>query len=152
MSHFSVLVVTENPEQVEAALQPYHEYECTGTEDQYVRFVEEDTSDLQKEHREHLEKYPDSTKEDFGQFVQEWHGYEMKGGKWGRHTNPDAKWDWWKVGGRWSGFLKPKSDSVGVKGETGLMGSEFDPKGVDQCIKSGIDFDFRMKESAEKQP
>lgn len=26
----------------------------------------------------------------------------------GRITNPNAKWDWWTIGGRWSGLLKLK--------------------------------------------
>ncbi len=34
MSHFSVLVIGEN---IEEQLQPYHEFECTGTDDQYVQ-------------------------------------------------------------------------------------------------------------------
>ena len=41
MSHFTVLVVTDRPEQLEPALQPFHEYECTGIEDQYVEFIDE---------------------------------------------------------------------------------------------------------------
>jgi hypothetical protein len=36
MSHFSVLVIGENPER---QLAPYHEFECTGTNDQYVEDV-----------------------------------------------------------------------------------------------------------------
>lgn len=34
MSHFSVLVIAED---IEAALQPFHEFECTGTNDKYVQ-------------------------------------------------------------------------------------------------------------------
>jgi len=37
MSHFTVLVVGEN---VEELLQPYHEYECTDVDDEYVEIVE----------------------------------------------------------------------------------------------------------------
>ena len=33
MSHFSVMVIGGN---VEEQLQPYHEFECTGINDQYV--------------------------------------------------------------------------------------------------------------------
>lgn len=33
MSHFTVLVIGENPEDL---LQPFHEFECTGIDDQYV--------------------------------------------------------------------------------------------------------------------
>jgi hypothetical protein len=36
MSHFTVLVVTDSPDDVEAALQPFHEYECTGIFDDVV--------------------------------------------------------------------------------------------------------------------
>jgi len=39
MSHFTVLVVcdhTEDQSKLAAMLQPYHEYECTGVEDEYV--------------------------------------------------------------------------------------------------------------------
>lgn len=40
MSHFAVMVVTktQTEEELKAALQPFHEYECTGTMDQYVIF------------------------------------------------------------------------------------------------------------------
>lgn len=43
MSHFSVLVVTPtgSQEELAAALQPFHEYECTGVRDQYVVEVDE---------------------------------------------------------------------------------------------------------------
>lgn len=38
MSHFSVLVIgPRNEEELAAALQPFHEFECTGAEDQYVQ-------------------------------------------------------------------------------------------------------------------
>jgi hypothetical protein len=43
MSHFPVLVVTKtgSQEELENALQPFHEYECTGVNDEYVIFVDE---------------------------------------------------------------------------------------------------------------
>src|SRR5690606_18805090 len=43
MSHFSLLVVTEKePTQdlLAARLQPFHEFECTGVDDQYVENVD----------------------------------------------------------------------------------------------------------------
>jgi hypothetical protein len=33
MSHFTVLVVGDNPEE---QLAPYHEFECTGYDDEYI--------------------------------------------------------------------------------------------------------------------
>lgn len=38
MSHFTVLVIAAD---TEAALQPFHEFECTGTNDQYVQDLDE---------------------------------------------------------------------------------------------------------------
>lgn len=56
MSHFSVLVAVKEAttEAVEAALQPYHEFECTGQDDQYVQDVEEIS--------EYKERYESETK------------------------------------------------------------------------------------------
>ena len=74
-----------------------------------------------------------------------------------RRTNPNAKWDWWTVGGRWSGFLAPKATAVDVeKGQPGLMGSQANPKGVDVAMKRDVDFegmreDARVKARAEWQ-
>jgi hypothetical protein len=31
-------------------------------------------------------------------------------GRYYQKTNPNKKWDWWQVGGRWSGMLKPEYD------------------------------------------
>lgn len=205
MSHFTVMVALP-PEEVEngvegalaEALQPFHEYECTGIRDQYVRFVDQ-TDELTQEYQTgHSTKcavnkqtgeivtYPATDKRfwraatsdesskfnnekskptsfladsvrldldgvhfkgselnrDKGEYenVQvfafdeaEWEirdvpytelhktlldyaksedggGYEEGGdyhciqdGKFGEFTNPDAKWDWWQIGGRWSG-------------------------------------------------
>ena len=37
MSHFTVLVIGDD---VEKQLQPYHEYECTGVKDEYVKWID----------------------------------------------------------------------------------------------------------------
>lgn len=59
-------------------------------------------------------------------------------------TNPNAKWDWYVVGGRWSGLLRSKTG--GIKGEPGLMGSEYDPNGVDVCKRANLDLDSMRAE------
>lgn len=41
MSHFALLVVTPTEADLDATLQPYHEFECTGTDDQYVQDIDE---------------------------------------------------------------------------------------------------------------
>ena len=53
----------------------------------------------------HNEKY-----KNFDDFVQDYGGYKKneKTGKYGYWENPNAKWDWYQEGGRWSGLLKLK--------------------------------------------
>lgn len=125
MSHFSVMVVGED---VEKALAPYHEYECTGVKDEHVVWVDE--HDQLVEDFEAQEEYKDLAK-----FAEYWRGKEsntdwqeakfagVKDGRYGRWTNPNAKWDWWAVGGRWSGSLIKKDGEV-----------------VDSCKKSELDY------------
>lgn len=157
MSHFTVMVVTDKPEDLEAALQPFHEYECTGIKDEYVIWVDE-TEEKLKEYKEDtipmvcrngevlFSKYSDQAKkfwrreepyaftskdkfelpegftlEDVPankvyptvkEYMIEWCGYEednFVGDTIGRLTNPNAKWDWYQIGGRWSNKLATKS-------------------------------------------
>lgn len=152
MSHFTVLVCTPNgtDAQIKDALQPFHEFECTDTDDKYVRKIDKTAERVESFNREiaswtekaandpdyvdRLAKYG----ENFAVWLQEWNEdpylpyNEMpQRGKNGKHrfgyytptvpteqwtkstsdtevvryTNPDKKWDWWEVGGRWSDML-----------------------------------------------
>lgn len=67
-------------------------------------------------------------------------GYEIDEttGKYGYWTNPNAKWDWYQVGGRWKGLLKA---SVGEHGEPSLVSPRKDIKGRYDIAKvKDIDF------------
>lgn len=170
MSHFAVLVVTDQQptdEVLGPILQPWHEYECTGTRDQYVVAVDI-TDEVRKEFEKPvpvvlmpdgqvLDRYDDSLyitikKDDppFGvrdqkefrlpdqaeeqempaeearkhglgyatmeECAQEYYGIsedeerpaDAIDGHIYQWTNPNKKWDWWVVGGRWSGVLAPR--------------------------------------------
>jgi hypothetical protein len=146
MSHFTVLVVGENPED---QLAPYHEYECTGVKDEYVKFIEpsESIEDLEKEYEECKRDY---SYRRFSDFMKEYHGYKQEDGKWGRWTNPNAKWDWYKLGGRWTGFFKLKKGADGITGSPGLMTLEAEPGYADTALKKDIDFDAMRQEAKEK--
>ena len=136
MSHYTILVIGDD---VESQLQPYHEYESTGTMDEYVKFVktEETVRDMRKIYKEHKEDY--ATFEDF---VREWYGYRKENGIWGRYTNPNSKWDWWVVGGRWSGHLKLKKGAEGELGSPGVFGTPAQPGYADVACKGDVDWEF----------
>lgn len=117
MSHFTVLVPAKDEEDLGRKLLPYHEYETTSIED-YVEFVPADMKYLDEMFKEYGEG------ESFDEFAQDWGGYERNDdGVLGRVTNPNAKWDWWSIGGRWNGLLTLKKErelahgaSMGVDG------------------------------------
>jgi len=69
-----------------------------------------------------------------------------------RRTNPNSKWDWWMVGGRFSGLLLPKEDGDGIvlKGDPGVMGSQIDEHGVDIAQLKNIDIDGMRKNAETK--
>ncbi|UGY15215.1 zinc finger-like domain-containing protein [Bradyrhizobium septentrionale] len=200
MSHFAVLVISPTEltkETIKPMLQPWHEFECTGFDDQYVVDVDK-TEEVLAEYREQTRsmiRSPDGiqvaahddrfyrnpteqeqqimgkvpgtgsrgdlswTSKDWGdgrgyrgkvhfvpdgyskvevpcsevmtiaEFIDWWHSgkivrSEAEIDRSGEHkygyaliaengdlirmidrTNPNRKWDWWAVGGRWSGML-----------------------------------------------
>jgi len=99
MSHFTIMVVGND---FEKQLQPYHEYESTGILDEFVSFVLADMEEVDQDYIQYGEEYTSKSN-----FIEEYYGYEFdeKTKKWGNFTNPNSKWDWFQVGGRWSGEL-----------------------------------------------
>lgn len=65
--------------------------------------------------------------------------------------NPNSKWDWYVLGGRWTGMLKLKSGTHGATGEPGLMTKMTDTGWVDQARKKDIDFEGMMEHEFEKR-
>lgn len=182
MSHFTVLVIGDD---VEKQLQPYHEYECTGTEDEYVVDVNKDDEVKKYLDREiyvgtnketgkldyhffeeraneklndwkiitQLEYFQSQgmTQEEIDEEIADNEGVKKKeDGSWYQRTNPNSKWDWWVVGGRWSGFLKLKEGAEGETGSPGFFGSPAEDGYVDIAMKKDIDFEGMFKEKEEK--
>lgn len=236
MSHFPVLVIGPDPE---AQLQPFHEFECTGTDDQYVLDVDI-TDEVRAEYeRDTLTVYSvdgkdvddsalfrDPTSAEVARHgpmlgssygggcsweSRDWgdgRGYRAKvwdpesfgatsrgvpcaermtlaeyveysrgekdivgpgeepdlgdSAKYGymrvdvdgkivqiiKRTNPNAKWDWWVLGGRWCGFFPVKPDLAmtelaGIKAGQGAgaaSGLRPDRGNADQLRVSEVDF------------
>lgn len=235
MSHFTVLVIGDNPEE---QLAPFHEFECTGLDDQYVIDIDEtqeyreryesETSTRCKDENGALHSpwddtfYRDPTPEEEKRIgigtgcggglswtCKDWkdgkglrtkihfmpegfqevecktsdlmsftaycidyykitavpagetpdltethkYGYCLldEGGnvvRVVRRTNPNRKWDWYQLGGRWTGFFRLKEDAAGEQGETALFTSPAKKGYADAALKADIDF-ARMRSEAE---
>lgn len=146
MSHFSVLVFGHD---VESLLDPYHEFECTGHNDEYVQDIDE-TEFAREDYGRHKDEYVS-----FAAFLEDYYGRtkvefdqapdindEHKFGyftvdandeviKVIRRTNPNAHWDWYEKGGRYRDRLLLKNG-----------------KRADSAKKKEIDFD-RLRSDAE---
>ena len=159
MSHFSVFVIGDN---VDEQLAPYHEFECTGEDDQYVKDV--DVTAECKEQGLDWFGLEDKTVTDLSQLDKAGvhkYGYALVDAagdviKAVNRTNPNKKWDWYQIGGRWSGFLKIKAGGEGAMGERSWTNRDepHDPTRADIARKGDIDFDGMRfeagREAAEK--
>lgn len=118
MSHFNVLVIGPDPER---QLQPFHEFECTGTDDEFVQDIDitadvqsdiDSEDDLQKGLACHgLDERQVASEADLSEKHK--YGYAIiRDGKLIKavdRTNPNKKWDWYRLGGRWRGMLLCKN-------------------------------------------
>lgn len=66
------------------------------------------------------------------------------------HRNPKAKWDWWEIGGRWTGWLKLKVGAEGVVGRPGLLTSPADPGTADQTLLQNIDIEWMRDDEGSR--
>jgi hypothetical protein len=148
MSHFTVLVIGENPED---QLERYNE--SIETE----RYKKGEVSESEKEaFIEFYEKKDRANKEKTFEELYELYGEEWNGNSWALEDgewfefstyNPDSKWDLYQLGGCWSGFLKVKEGVEPVIGESGTFDNKPKEGYADEATKGEIDFDFMVKEA-----
>jgi hypothetical protein len=148
MSHYAVLVIGNDPD---FQLAPFDENESV--EPYLVGAV----SDADKQsmlnfyNEKHNNKYA-SFVDCYAEHGEDWNGNMWKqdiDGTWYEYSayNPDSKWDWYILGGRWSGcFIKLKDGATGVMGYSGVFENKV---GVDQAYKKDIDFDRIKREARE---
>lgn len=171
MSHFTVLVATlgndslDGESVVESILAPYNE------EIQVDPYWE--TEDLKWEREyyasEKFEPQPGTerlkagaTDEELVAWLNAYHDdeaidgvglYRIEDGVIQRRStyNPDSKWDWYSVGGRWTGGLLLKQGATGVTGRPGvMMEANDDPNYADQAFKRDIAIDV-MRQTREDE-
>jgi L-rhamnose mutarotase len=157
--HFSVLVVGEN---FEDQLEPFCELECTMDQQQIMddprsEFTSEyTTEELEKDFLDVKNEHPEYYYETLEEFAEDYHGISKLEGEeiWGRYTNPRSQWDWYSVGGRYTGKFKikenPKYPDDIVIGSPGLMTKPPENGNVDSIRLCDIDFDGMKKDSIKK--
>lgn len=149
MSHFVVMVIGDNPGN---QLEPFDE---NIEVDEYERRIvsEEDKKEMLDYYKKHHYTFS-SFDECYEHLGGKWDGNRCRKGEdgiWREYStyNPKSKWDWYVLGGRWSGdYLRLKPDATsGIKGESGIGDNE---PGYDAALKKDIDFDIIRKEARER--
>lgn len=159
MSHFTVMVVGEKPEE---ALAPYQENNMGDCPREYLEFeidvaaedIAKEAAEIRKgaEGKDYGAKYATMTD---GEVVKDYNGGEFnEKGDLGSWRNPNAKWDWYQIGGRWAGSLKLKEGADGTKGTQSWMqrmqGTEYPEGCADQAYKGDIDVEGMRNEAGLK--
>jgi hypothetical protein len=156
MSHFSVLIIGPDPEW---QLEPFAELSALDgplAEDYRAVFEVEvfkaDFAAIGQEivTRAEYERQGDLphlrellAAEDYQEIFARWFGGELgPEGDWGFWSNPDAKWDWFMLGGRWQGRLRLFPGRSGTSGECSWTndGAPEDPNAFDQARADVIDW------------
>ena len=154
MSHFTVLVIGPNPED---QLEPFQENNMGDCPDKFMEFVDAE-DDLKKsfakENPNTQYESDESYREAFDSYVDgEVYKKDPKTGRYGYWENPNAKWDWYQLGGRWTGMLKLKSDASkkhAIQGTPGLMTKCAKDGYADAALKCDIDFAGMIAEAQRK--
>lgn len=148
MSHFTVMVFGEDAEKQLAPFQENNMGNCPG---EYMEFSDE-TDYINKEWGEEDQETRGQYNNDIEAYAADYHGYKKdeETGKYGYWENPNKKWDYYQLGGRWSGHFKLKAGSEGNVGRRGLFSSEPEAGYVDSARKCDIDFG-PMRTNAAKE-
>ena len=159
MSHFTVLVLNDN---VEEQLEPFYELECSMNQEEMrndprAEFTDEVTKEeLEEDFIKNKNEHPEHYYENLEDFAKDYHGYikDEFDDVWGRWTNPNSKWDWYQIGGRWSGFFKikdnPKYPDDIIIGAPGVFGNKPITGYADSIRLCDIDFEGMKKDKIER--
>jgi len=146
MSHFTVIVFGED---VESQLAPYDE------EIQVAPYFSEDDEWILKWGRKEAAKkgIENPTLEQMAEAISgEDEKYEVRDGKIGHMStyNSNSKWDWYCVGGRWTGYFPLKPGCEGEVGDPGLMTGPAKAGYADIARLKDIDIERARNEAAKE--
>ena len=160
MSHFTVMVIGKNPE---AQLAPFQENNMGDCPKRFLEFKDCTNEVMEEWNNLEAEDYAKFKDKPIETFALERFGYERdnNGERFGYYENPNSKWDWYLLGGRWTGYYKVKPVlSIGEKtiypetsaiGKPGVLTPPCEEEGrADQLLKKDIDIEGMLKEAEEK--
>lgn len=137
MSHFTVMVIGAEPEK---QLAPFSEN---------IDVLAYKTGDVTDEEKLQFTEYYAKSEEDkkipfetlYGMYGERWNSMSWakdENGEWSEYStrNPKSKWDWYSLGGRWSGMIKLKEGANGNAGRGSLVMQN--EAGIDQAKKKDI--------------
>lgn len=136
MSHFSVLVIGSD---VEKQLAPYQENNMGDCPKEFLTF-----HDMEVENQKQYEEEDAETKAEyptFANYLENYCGYKKDEalGKFGYWENPNRKWDYWCVGGRYSSRLLCKDGMARDSSPKGLI--DFDLIKQQNFLNAGFSWD-----------
>ena len=165
MSHYTVLVIGDNPEE---QLAPFDE---NSEVEEYARDVvdEEDKRNFLEfyKKKEAAKDLPEGEPtpnvsfdiEEFAQYYakygDDWNSNNWRidsEGVWQEYStyNPESKWDWYQLGGRWVNSFKLKEGAKGLTGSPSLISAEKVEAGyADRARKDAIDWEGMRLEAFE---
>lgn len=152
MSHFVVIVVGDN---IEQQLAPYQENNMGDCPPEYLSF-QDNTEEVMEGWENDKNDDGVSVQEEFESleaYAKEYYGYDPHDDdpiKFGCMRNDNAKWDWYQVGGRWSGYFPLKPGATGEMGETSWATGEVNAQTADSVRLQDIDVE-RARDEAETQ-
>jgi hypothetical protein len=161
--HYTVLVIGED---IDKILYPYWELDLSREDmkkDPRAKFKVEipdgiSASGLSHADQEFLSwkiKNPDlCTKYNYktsAEWIKKYFEYaHVPGEGYGYYHNPNAKWDWYSPGGRWTGVFPLKKGATGKLGQPGAFGNQPKEGRVDQARIGDIDWTTAHKEAQEQ--
>jgi hypothetical protein len=120
--------------------------------DPRAQFIKEmDANELNDEWEKIKQTRPELKYDTAEECAEDYFGYIKEGEDWGRWTNPSSKWDWYTIGGRWTGYFKPKADLKYpddiILGSPGAFGNKPTEGYVDSIRLCDIDFEGMENDS-----
>ena len=89
--------------------------------------------------------------ESFAKFCKDYGGWKVKGDKVFSLTNPNKKWDWWQIGGRFSGQLSVKAGAFAGTGKRSWTNEKDVIVGCDVAKRSDLDLDAMKKAQQDRR-